>query len=320
MAQHDQSDFKEFIDTEHFLELLQKSEKLELVSLISQLPLPIAVLNENSRFIGVNQKFADIYESDALYLNGKLLNNFSPVVYTQFVEVLQAFGAGESQVDFEFYAQGHFYLSYFQALRNRNHQLMAVVVICADVTRLKRREHVLLLNNKKLHDHLYLDAVTGLPNKLAFDRFVTDLMHDHQLTELTYAFLKIDLDAFRQFNQLYSYSRGDKVLARIGTMLSDEMSQDVINIFRLNSASFVVVVENSTEWAVLTLAERLKFAIYQQNIEFKDGLEDKLTASIGICHIKSGTLLAEIDFLQQLDCAVHHAKLKGKNSIYALNL
>ena len=67
-------------------EYLQDIDKLHLVSFISQIPLPIALLDQEARFLGVNQKFADIYESDALYLFDKLLNTFSTVVFAHFNE------------------------------------------------------------------------------------------------------------------------------------------------------------------------------------------------------------------------------------------
>ena len=87
--------FATLMNEEHFVHLLQNAEKLDLVSFTSKLPVPVAILNCDARFIGLNQQFADIYESDALYLYGKLLNNFSTIVYAQFQDVLLAFEAGK---------------------------------------------------------------------------------------------------------------------------------------------------------------------------------------------------------------------------------
>ena len=43
----------------------------------------------------------------------------------------------------EFYVKGKFYLSYFKAIRNQYDEIERVVVVCSDITRLKRRENVL---------------------------------------------------------------------------------------------------------------------------------------------------------------------------------
>ncbi len=109
LSEHDAVDVA--IDSERFLELLKNAEQLSLVSFLAQIPLPIAILDKESRFLGLNQLFADIYDSDALYLNGKLLKNISIIVYNQFMELLPGFQAGSKYANFEFYAKGHFYLS-----------------------------------------------------------------------------------------------------------------------------------------------------------------------------------------------------------------
>ena len=314
----EQPNFATLMNEEHFVHLLQNAEKLDLVSFTSKLPVPVAILNCDARFIVLNQQFADIYESDALYLYGKLLNNFSTIVYAQFQDVLLAFEAGQEDVDFEFYSKGRFYLSFYKALRNSDHQLIAIIIIAADVTKLKRREKVLLLNNQKLHDHIYLDSITGLPNKMALDRLISDLHHQVE-NQSACAFLKIDLDDFKRFNQLNSYTRGDEALAQIGVLLNGETSQDTVKIFRINSASFIIFIDNATEWAALTLAERLKFAIQQENILFENEDAELLTASIGICNFSSKSSLIEFDLLQKLDLAVRHAKAMSKNSIHVLN-
>ena len=75
-----ESGFKVMIQDEQFLDLIQKTEKMELVSFLAQLPIPVAIFSRESRFLGLNQGFADFYESDALYLNGKLLKSVSTLV------------------------------------------------------------------------------------------------------------------------------------------------------------------------------------------------------------------------------------------------
>ena len=298
-------------------EYLQQIDKLYLVTFISQIPLPIAIFDESARCLGANQKFADIYESDALFLFDKFLNTFSTIVYAHFEEALDFFGQKHSYFEQEFYVNGRFYIAYFKAIRNQDNQVEMVVVVCSDVTKLKRRENILLHNNKKLHDHLYLDVLTGLQNALAFDLHLNELWQNSQGKDL--CFLKIDLDNFKLFNQLYSYTAGDDALIQLGSVLNDVIKQTEAQIFRINSASFIVVVENLTEWAVLTLGERLKFAISETKIKF-DETHQYLTASVAILHCSSSNRKAEIDVLEQLGIAMRSAKAKGTNSLFLLKV
>lgn len=311
------SDFTTMIKDEQFLTLIQTTEKMELVSFLAQLPLPIAIFDRESRFLGLNQNFADIYESDALYLNGKLLKSVSVLIYNQFLDVIPLFENGKNESDSEFYSKGRFYLTYYKAIRNKEGELLAVVVVCADITRLKRRENVLLLNNKKLHDHLYLDTVTGLPNKIAFGQFLIDPENLEALKQRI-SFLQIDLDGFKKFNQFNSYTCGDKVLEKVAEILIAELTQDNAKSFRMTSANFVVMMFDATEWAVLTVAERLRCAIAQQNLGLVGESTESLTACVGVVHKASERTLLEDELLQKLGWAVQQAKLQGSNTIYVM--
>ena len=132
------------------------------------------------------------------------------------------------------------------------------------------------------------------------------------------SFLKIDLDNFKRFNQLNSYTAGDEVLIQLGSVLNEAIAQtEEAEIFRLNSASFVIVIEHLTEWAVVTLAERLKFAVTNEKILFGSNNE-YLTASIGIYHLDPHNQPTEVDVLQKLEFAVRSAKEKGRNSLFLL--
>ncbi|MFW2078697.1 diguanylate cyclase domain-containing protein [Acinetobacter sp. ULE_I010] len=316
---------KQSLEDISVFDYLQNLDKLHLVSFISQIPLPIALFDKNARFLGVNQKFSDIYECDALYLFDKSLRTFSTVVYAQFNEALLHFNQQHQYFEQEFYVKGKFYLGYYKVGRDQNNDIETILLVCSDVTRLKRRENVLLQNNQKLHDHLYLDFVTGLQNKIALDHYLSGLAQKKRKTDIS--FLKLDLDDFKRFNQLNSYTKGDEVLAQLGSVLNEAVSQTEVKIFRLNSASFVVVVEGLTEWAVVTLAERLKFAIFNEKIQL-GAIFEYLTASIGIYHLNQADCLVNpenlnddrpkdlsVDVLQKLDRAVRDAKTLGKNAL-----
>lgn len=304
--------------SERFLDILKNTEKLDLVSVISKFPVPIAILSDSAIFLGVNQRFADIYESDAMYLLGKKLNEFSTVVYAHFTDATSSFNQNPhlDDIENEFYSRGHFYIVYFRALRTYDKQMSSIIVVCADITRLKRRERVLIQNNKKLHDHLYIDQTTGLKSKLALERFIAEKCVSS--TRDKYSFIKIDLDDFKKFNQMNSYTYGDEILTQIGRFFNEEILHDAADIYRLNSASFVVVIEDSTPWKVLTLAERLRQKMIKSHIAFQAQQDEMLTATFGIIHPKVNDQLAELDIMYQLDVAIKQAKSQGKNSIFVL--
>jgi len=314
--EQDSLKLKHDVESNNVFDYLKKIDKLQLVSFISQIPLPIALLDKNARILGVNQKFSDIYESDALYLSNKLLSTFSSVVYTQFRDALKYWTTHDSAYEQEFYVKGCFYLAYFNAIYSKENEIELIILVCADVTRLKRRENVLLQNNKKLHDHLYLDFVTGLQNQIAFDHYLNRLFQQKRVTN--YSFLKIDIDDFKRYNQANSYTQGDEVLAQLGVVLNAVTCQTEAKIFRHSSASFIVVLESMSEWTAITLAERFKFAVLDQKIKF-DQSDDYLTVSVGVYHFKPTEKHKNEDILKNIEIALRKAKTLGGNALFILN-
>lgn len=296
--------------------LLQSTDKLTLISLMSKFPIPTAILDRDGRFFAVNQLYADIYSCDALFLRGKLISNNATDVATQFKTALQAFDQGEEYFEQEFYFKGRFFYSYLRALRIDRNATQLIILSCADVTPLKRRERVLELNNKRLQENLYIDSLTGLKNKLAFSLYLQDNFEKKSLDHL--ALLKIDLDDFKRYNQLYSYTQGDESIIQIAQLLHNNIDIENALIYRFNSSNFIIAIENKSEWSLRTLAERLKALIYQYNIPFTYGLDQRITACIGLYLAKQHEFNNEINLLQHLDDALMAAKEQGKHQIYLL--
>lgn len=300
------------------VEQIKNSEKLELVNLISKIPVPIAILSLEANFLTLNQDFADLYESDALYLTGKNLGFFSTTVYQQFQDALQTFHQNPSieQLENDFYSKGHFYSIYFKVLRSNNHQIQSIIVVCADITKYKRRERVLIQNNKRLYDSLYLDQLTGLKNQIAYERFLKDNFSLNN--SKSYAFIKLDLDNFKKFNQLNGMSAADAILVKIAHLLGDEIRQDQADIYRLNSPAYIVIIMGSTPWKVMTIAERLRQCLIKAHIQFEADSNEILTCSIGIVHKNDQQQLSSTEVEHKLNFAVAQAKSHGRNSIFVL--
>ena len=310
----------ELFPDQKFLNILKQLDKFDLVSFVSKLPVPIAILDLKGVFIGLNQLFADFYEADALYLMGKQLDSFSTIIHSYFIQASQRFNHEPdlNKIEEEFYLKGHFYILDLKVLRNSEGEMGAIVVVCTDITRLKRKERVLIQNNKKLHDMLYIDQTTGVQNRRALERFLTNQMIG-QMRE-AYSFIRIDLEDFKKFNELNSYAYGDERLCTIAQFFADELkTDDRAELFRLNSASFVVVLENSTPWSALTVAERLRQKIIKEDIRFEEGAEERLSVSIGIFHPQAQDTNNSLDIFELIDIAVQQAKAQGKNAIFLLD-
>jgi diguanylate cyclase (GGDEF)-like protein len=99
----------------------------------------------------------------------------------------------------------------------------------------KQRETELLNNdNFRLAT---VDSLTGLPNRRRFFSDLDDLVANKAKSNGRFAIGVIDLDGFKQVNDLYGHAYGDRVLGEVGRRLASFSNSDVM-IARLGGDEF----------------------------------------------------------------------------------
>ena len=153
------------------------------------------------------------------------------------------------------------------------------------------------------HDALH-DPLTGLANRT----LLSDRLH-HAIAQAERepgetGLLFIDLDNFKQINDLYGHRVGDELLAALGARLQAAV-RPADTVARIGGDEFVVVCEHADEAGAVALADRLETAIAAP--VSAGGVEHRLSASIGIAlgHDDADTLIREAD------AAVYRAKAAG---------
>ncbi|MBX7457180.1 GGDEF domain-containing protein [Qipengyuania sp. 1NDH17] len=152
------------------------------------------------------------------------------------------------------------------------------------------------------------DPLTGLYNRRAM--FEGDTM-----SEMDRHLLLIDIDNFKQVNDLYGHDMGDRVLIRIGQVLRDtlrEIGGHGHKAARLGGEEFAVVLCIADEQEADFVAEKLRAAIAELADEF-DMAERLGTASVGISTFAGDERIS--DALQRADNALYAAKAAGRNTV-----
>ena len=162
----------------------------------------------------------------------------------------------------------------------------------------------------------YFDVLTQLPNRrLLQDRLAQNLAA-LQRSKCHSALFFIDLDNFKDINDLRGHEAGDLLLIQAARRLVEAVREGD-SVARMGGDEFVVLLEQLDEREVEAaqqaklIANKLlaALALPYQITDF----DFRCSASIGISLFSSGAVLSTL--LQQADLALYQAKKRGKNTL-----
>jgi diguanylate cyclase (GGDEF)-like protein/PAS domain S-box-containing protein len=157
----------------------------------------------------------------------------------------------------------------------------------------------------KLIHQAEFDALTDLPNRLAFSRRVAAALAAGHAPALLF----VDLDRFKLVNDTLGHATGDEVLSAVGSRLRDVVRGDDV-VARIGGDEFVVLaVSARSRDEAETMAARLH-AVLSAPYQVA-GRPLFLTASIGVALPGERAHSAE-DVLRAADIAMYSAKTSGK--------
>jgi diguanylate cyclase (GGDEF)-like protein len=151
------------------------------------------------------------------------------------------------------------------------------------------------------------DPLTGLLNRRALTR---ELEHRLALGG-NGALLVLDLDNFKDINDLRGHPAGDRVMC----MLSDMLRQRLDNghaLGRLGGDEFAVVMHDTDEESAREVAERLRNAVARFPLTGNGGTTHT-TVSAGVAQFRTGDSWQAI--LANADLALHASKSAGRNRV-----
>lgn len=158
----------------------------------------------------------------------------------------------------------------------------------------------------KHHAASSVDALTGIGNRRAFDRW----FEQDSAGERHYgAVIMVDLDNFKLVNDHHGHAAGDEVLKAVASELQSKLA-GVGDVARIGGEEFAALVDGrhahiAAMWA---MAVREAIAAIRWPVPLV-GLN--LTASVGVAHRVGSGDLREV--LHRADMAVYQAKAGGRN-------
>ena len=172
---------------------------------------------------------------------------------------------------------------------------------------MQRKDLEFALRQKQvaLEQLAHYDAVTGLPNRRLFDDRLLQAAAQSRRSGKSLAVMVLDLDNFKQINDTYGHSFGDRLLGRVATRLSRCMREGD-TLARWGGDEFVVLVPELADIDnVKALAERLLQAMKDPFIF--EGREIHESTTLGIA-LSDNTGVNPADLVKNADLALYRAK------------
>ncbi len=156
-----------------------------------------------------------------------------------------------------------------------------------------------------------LDPLTGLANHRALYQTLRRELAQASRYSFPLSVVLLDLDGFKQVNDLFGHPYGDEVLRQVARMAT-EACRGMDLPARLGGEEFVLVLPHAPKLAALQVAERLRRRI--EEISLEEGL--RLSASFGVAVFPDDGNTPDA-LVRAADEAMYRAKRAGGNRVEA---
>lgn len=190
-------------------------------------------------------------------------------------------------------------------IRDKGEQAIGIVVVLHDVS--LERAHAAQLAYEASHDPL-----TGLVNRLEFERRLGAAVSRAQHEGCTHTLMYLDLDQFKAVNDTCGHAAGDELLCQIAEVMRHQLRRSD-TLARLGGDEFAVLLEYCAAADGERVAEGLRNAIAAYRYRCHDH-EFSIGVSIGLVRVDERTAKRE-DALDAADLACYQAKREGRNRV-----
>jgi len=181
--------------------------------------------------------------------------------------------------------------------------------------RVAERTKALEQANEELGRMALLDGLTQVYNRRYLDQSLLNEWRRGQREQRPVAGLMIDLDFFKEYNDIYRHQEGDRCLQRLAQVLREQARRGGDLVARYGGEEFCVITQSDVEGARI-LAEQIRQAIVELAIPHRgSSIADFVTASIGVAAMIPTADNTPEQLIGQADAALYASKRQGRNRV-----
>jgi diguanylate cyclase (GGDEF)-like protein len=167
------------------------------------------------------------------------------------------------------------------------------------------------LNIKQLENAAAIDPLTNCYNRRALSGFIGNDIAFAQRHRAELSVIMIDLDDFKEINDVYGHLAGDEVLRCVSTVLHESVRK-CDYLARYGGEEFMVVLPDTSLYNAVQLAHKLRRKISELTVAL-NGKTIRTTASFGVAGLENKS--DHMSLFQEADERLYKAKAVGKNNV-----
>ncbi|TAM06161.1 MAG: GGDEF domain-containing protein, partial [Rhodanobacter sp.] len=162
--------------------------------------------------------------------------------------------------------------------------------------------------NQRLDELSRIDGLTGLDNRGSWQDHAEALLEQHHAHGRPATLMMVDVDSFKDINDLHGHTLGDDVLRSIATILRHGNGEDAC-IGRFGGDEFAIALPGTLAEATV-MAERIRHTVEKLDLPHAPGL--RCSISLGLAQAGAGGDSLR-EWIELADRALYRAKQAGRN-------
>lgn len=192
--------------------------------------------------------------------------------------------------------------------------LISALFVCALILGMyvdTEKEH-----SKELQDLANKDDLTGLYNHRYFQEHLSNIIKEAESNNKEVSLLFMDIDYFKNYNDVNGHQSGDVLLKDIGSILRSCMRKNDI-VARYGGEEFAVILPDTDEYEAIKIGEKIRISIQNTDFYGQENQPNKnITISIGVSTYPTKASTKH-RLINTADDALYRAKSFNKNRVEA---
>ncbi len=188
------------------------------------------------------------------------------------------------------------------------------LVQITDVSMAVAREKQLRELAMELQSQIFIDGLTGIPNRRRFDEHMENEFRRAKRSGSPLSLAMIDVDSFKDYNDNYGHQKGDDCLILIAAALTRILGRPCDLVARYGGEEFMAVMPDTNADGAYALAEAMRREVEALAIEHShSNVAPNVTISLGLLTQIPSHNTAISHMVGAADRALYQAKRSGRN-------